>query len=62
MNGGVMKEFDKQTWLEELADKYEVPVEQVVIAWAVYLVCRDMPCFIDEIDELNYVLDGVFND
>ena len=33
-----MKEFDKQTWLEELADKYEVPVEQVVIAWAVYQI------------------------
>lgn len=31
-----MKEFEKQAWLEELANKFEVPVEQVTIAWAVY--------------------------
>jgi hypothetical protein len=31
-----MKEFDKQNWLEELANEYEVPYEQVMLAWAVY--------------------------
>lgn len=31
-----MKEFEKVKWLEDLADKYEVPVEQVMLAWSFY--------------------------
>lgn len=37
-----MKEFDKVKWLEELACKYEVPVEQVMIAYVVYDEAMDM--------------------
>lgn len=36
------KEFEKQKWLEELADKYGVPYEQVVLAWTVYDLSMDM--------------------
>lgn len=44
-----MKEFDKQGWLEDLAYKCELPVEQVMIAWAVYeAITRPEDCF-DEV-------------
>lgn len=31
-----MKEFDKVIYLEDLAVKYEIPVEQVMVAYATY--------------------------
>lgn len=55
-----MKEFDKQGWLEELADKYEVPVEQVMIAWAVYDEAMDMFGHHTIVSHFEDVLDKVF--
>lgn len=37
-----MKEFDKQTWLGELANKCEVPAQQVMVAWATYKISCDL--------------------
>jgi len=56
-----VKEFDKVGWLADLADKYEVPVEQVMIAYATYQVSCNLSgfcyCNLEFSDE---VLDKVF--
>lgn len=57
-----MKEFDKQGWLEELADKFEVPVEQVMIAWAVYGETTQYTYVENVREHFNEVLGGVFKD
>ena len=49
-----MKEYDRLTWLEDLADKHEVPVDQVMIAYAVY-EAMTFP-----LDTFEQVLDRVF--
>ena len=55
-----MKEFEKVKWLEDLADKYEAPVEQVMIAWAVYDEAMDMFGHHTVISHFEEVLTKVF--
>jgi hypothetical protein len=53
-----MSEYEKQKWLEQLADKYEVPYEQVMLAWAVYEVTTEYANYPKPFEE---VLMEVFN-
>ena len=56
-----MKEYDKLTWLEDLAVKYELPVEQVMIAYATYQVsCNLSGCCYCNLEFSDVVLAQVF--
>ena len=53
-----MSEYEKQKWLEQLADKYEVPYEQVMLAWVVYEVTAEWQTYCMDFEN---VLVEVFN-
>lgn len=51
-----MKVVDKLVWLEKLANKYDTPLSNIMIAWVVYdAITRPE-------DSFEEVLDKVFKD
>lgn len=57
-----MKEFEKQAWLEELADKFELLPQQVMLAYAVYDEAMDMFGHHTIPEHFEEVLSMVFKD
>jgi hypothetical protein len=55
-----MSEYEKQKWLEQLADKYEVPYEQVMLAWVVYDLSMEMYGHFSVVEHFESILVDVF--
>ena len=56
-----MKEFEKQKWLEELADKYEVPYEQVMLVFSTVEISQDLGYFDNYYVGSDSVVESIFD-